>query len=163
MNIIIYFLPILLLTILYVFIFTHRGETKRFGTYLKTNDWLTFFGTIFAASLLSHNLRELDINIFPFPWVAPVILILFCLIVLIIALYRIKKGSHIIQRGGDERMDMIYAKSGRNALFTTYLIFMIHNTITEASYLNTLWYTITLAGGLIVLVASVFFYYYRKG
>jgi hypothetical protein len=63
---------------------------------------------------------------------------------------------------GDERINAMKAKSGRNALFTTYLVFFIHSLTTNAGSMDAIWVIITIAGGFVVLIASYYFYYFRK-
>ena len=63
---------------------------------------------------------------------------------------------------GDERMEMVYAKSARNALFATYLTLFVHPFFTDAYYtLDENWFIIMLASGLAVLIASLLIYYYK--
>ncbi len=158
------YLPIIILAAIYIFILVRKGEFPRFSAYLKSNDWMTFFGVIFASTILSRTLRALDVYIIP----KNIALLSFILMqvalivfVAIIVFLRIRAGKPIIKRGWDERTKIIIVKSARNALFATYLTFFIHELITESYSLDTLWYAITLAGGLLVLIVSIFIYYFR--
>lgn len=163
-NLILGLLPIILLIIfsivLYIFIFTRKGGIQKMKASYKGQDQLTFIGTILAALVLASALIALGLNIPPL-W-STTILVLFFAFVLIVIVHKVRTGKPIFQQMSDERVNMIYAKSARNALFATYLAFFVHLLITDADALDTLWLVITLAGGLLVLIASTFFYYYRK-
>ncbi len=159
-NLILQLLPILLLIILYAFIFTRKGEAQRVKVSFRGHDWITFFAAIFGATVLAEAMIALGLNI-PKPWLMaiPVVFFVFLFIVVV---HRARTGKPILKQVGDERINLIYAKSGRNALFATYLALFVHILITDADTLDTMWLVITLAGGLVVLLASIFFYYYRK-
>ncbi|MFC1977444.1 hypothetical protein ACFLWS_04170, partial [Chloroflexota bacterium] len=158
---ILHILPILLLIVLYLFIFfTRRGEIQRVKVSFKGHDWLTFFATIFGTTVLTSAMSALGINA-P-PWALITIVMLFILSVFVVVVWRARGGKPILRRLGDERINLIYTKGARNALFATYLTFFVHILITDADTLDTMWLVITLAGGLAVLMVSIVFYYYRK-
>ena len=119
-----------------------------------------FFAAILGSSVLASAMSALGLDI-PKPWLMA-ILALFFVFLFIVVLSRVRAGKTILKQMGDERVNLIYAKSGRNALFATYLAFFVHILITDADTLDTTWLVITLAGGLVTLLASIFFYYYRK-
>jgi hypothetical protein len=159
-NLILQLLPILLLVVLYVFVFTRKGEVQRVKVSFRGHDWVTFFAAIFGATVLASAMSALGLNI-PKPWLTAIPVLLFVFL-FIIVVRRARTGKTILKRLGDERVNLIYAKSARNALFATYLALFVHILITDADTLDTMWLVIMLAGGLIVLLASIFFYYYRK-
>ena len=153
-------LPIVLLVILYIIIFTRKGAIQRMKTGLRGSDWVTFFAVIFGVSALTPAVIALGWVRQQWVMAVSVLLLVFLLIVV---LSRMRKGKTALnQVGGDERITLIYAKSGRNALFATYLAFFIHSLFPNANTLDTVWVVIILASGLVVLLASVFFYSYRK-
>ena len=158
-NLIWAILPFILLIILYVFILTRKGEIQRLKVNFKGHDWLTYIAVIFAATVLASAMRALGLNI-P-PWLSLSIIFLVPLTVFVVVLRKVRAGKPIIRRMGDERINMIYAKSARNALFATYLTFFVHILITDLDTLDTTWLVMVLAGGLVVLFASLFFYYYK--
>ena len=153
-------LPIVLLVILYVIIFTRKGAIQRMKTGLRGSDWVTFFAVFFGVSALTPAVSALGIVLQPWLMAASVLLLV---LLLIVVLNRMRAGkTSLNQVGGDERISLIYAKSCRNALFATYLAFFIHSLFPNANTLDTVWVVIILASGLVVLLASVFFYSYRK-
>ncbi len=160
-NLILVLLPIPLLIMLYVFIFSRRGEVQRakvsFG---GGNDWITFIAVTLGAAVMSEAIIALGIHI-PLIWWTVITVLLF-IFLFIVVIRRTRMGKPIVKRMGDERVNVIYAKSSRNALFATYLTLFIHLLITDASTLDTMWLVIALASGLLVLIASTFFYYYRE-
>lgn len=62
----------------------------------------------------------------------------------------------------DERTNVNYTKSSRNALFATYLVFAIHFVITNTVGVDAMWVTIILGSGIVVFLASLIFYHFRK-
>ncbi len=159
-NLIFQLLPILLLIIMYVFVFTRKGEIQRVKVSFRGHDWISFFAVILGATVLASATSALGLNI-PKPWLA-IILVLFFIFLFVVVVRRARTGKTILKQMGDERINLIYAKSARNALFATYLAFFVHILITDADTLDTIWLVIILAAGLIVLIASIFFYYYRR-
>lgn len=153
-------LPILLLVALYIFIFTRKGETQRAKVSFRGYDWITFFAIIFGVCALMPAIFSLGFTI-PEPWpiVIPVLLVVFLFIAVIV---KTRAGKPIFKQKSDERINMIYAKSGRNALFATYLALFVHSLTSDAGILDAMWLTITLASGLVVLLTSVLFYYYKE-
>lgn len=115
---------------------------------------------LFATNVLVSAVSALGIKA-P-QWLSFTVSLLIPLVLLIVVLRRAKSGKTIVRRMGDERINLIYAKSARNALFTTYLAFFVHILTTDANALDTRWVVITLGSGLIVLLASIYFYYFRK-
>lgn len=161
-NLIWVLLPGVLLLVLYVFIFTRRGEIERARVSLRRNDWITFFAVIFGSVALSSAMSASGIRIPNAPWLLMVPILLIAVILIIALVRKARTGRPILQIIGDERMELIYAKSSRNALFATYLALFIHLSLTDADTLDTNWLIILLASGLFVLIASTFIYYYRK-
>ena len=157
-NIIFQLLPAILLIILYVVIFSRRGEVQRVKMNFRGHDWITFISAILGATILAGGTRALGLTIPPLIWAA--ILILFVVVLLVVVLRRARTGKPILKRLGDERINLIYAKSARNAFFATYLTFFIHQMVTSANSLDTTWFSITLGCGLIVLIGSSLIYYY---
>lgn len=155
-----FFIFFLLLIILYAIIFSRRGEVQRAKVSFSGFDWITIVAVILGSIVMAEANNALGINIPTLWWVA--VLVLITIFLLIVVMRRVKVGKPVVQRIVDERVNLIYAKSARNALFATYLTFFVHLLITNANTLDTMWLAITLAGGLLVLIASTFFYYYRK-
>lgn len=153
-------LPVALLVILYVFIFTRKGEVHRAKVNLRGYDWITFLAVLFGICALTSAMLALGLNI-PEPWLIAIPVVLVVLL-FIIVLRSVRTGKTIVQQKTDERISLIYAKSSRNALFATYLAFFINSLISDAGTLDTMWLVITLASGLVVLIASLCFYYYWK-
>ena len=108
-NLILQLLPILLLIILYVFIFTRRGEVQRAGVSFKGYDWLTFVSVILAGNVLASAMSALDIK--GPVWLPIAITLSLLLILFIVAMRRARAGKPILQRLGDERMGLIYARA----------------------------------------------------
>jgi hypothetical protein len=158
-NIILLILPLLLLVAVYVFVLTRKGEMQRAKiTFGGQTDWITFIGVVFGTEAMWISVQALNIHIPNTYWVTIAIPV-FLLVVFVI---KYLNGKHLLKPLGDERLNAIYAKSGRNALFTTYLVFFIHSLITSAGSLDAIWVVVTIASGLVVLIASTFFYYFRK-
>lgn len=149
-----------LLIILYVIIFSRRGEVQRAKVSFRGNDWITNVAVILGSTVMAKATISLGLNI-PILWLI-VIPLLITILLLIIVMRRVKVGKPIVQRIVDERVSIIYSKSARNGLFATYFVFFVHLIFTDANTLDTMWLVITLAGGLLVLIASTFFYYYRN-
>lgn len=149
------------LVIFYAVILSQKGEPGRMKTSLKSQDWITFFSCIFGGVLLGTMIVNSGIS-FPAD-IGLIVLSVFFAGLLVFALVRKKRtGRPMVQLMGDERMEIIYAKSARNALFVTYLTLFINSIVTDEKGLNTTWMLIMLAGGLSVLIVSVFVYYYKK-
>ena len=92
-----------------------------------------------------------------------IVLVLFIAVPLIIALVRrARTGRPVIQLAGDERVQVIFAKSARNALFATYLALFLHLTITDLGTLDANWLSIVITSGLFAMITSLLFYYYRE-
>jgi membrane-associated HD superfamily phosphohydrolase len=158
-NLIWALLPIVIPAILYIFILTREGEFERVKNNLKRQDWITFFAVIFASTTLASSLRASGIQVMP--W-SSIFLACFIAIMIIVVVRRVRAGKPIIPLGWDERVQAIFAKSARNALFATYLALFLHLTITELDTLNANWLSIVIASGLFVMIMSMFFYYYRE-
>ena len=150
-------LPIVLLIAIYVFVFTRKGETKRARVNVRRNDWITNMIAVFGGVLLASAILAADIRLPNVPW----LLTLIFAVALIIIVLRARAGKPIMQRMGDERINMIHAKSARNALFATYLILFVRVFFTDADTLDANWMVIMLASGLAVLIASLLIYYYK--
>jgi hypothetical protein len=164
MNNLISILPFLLLIILFVFILARRGESPWAKASFKSQDWLTLTGITFAGVVLTSALKSpglQDIIQKAPKWLLATVPSLLLLVVIGIIMLRVKPGQPIANRMGDERVNGIYAKSSRNALFGTWVAFFVHLLITYANTLDTTWVVITIAGGIAVLLTSFFFYYYR--
>jgi len=112
-----------------------------------------------GSVVMAEAAIALGLDISPVWWAA--ILAGFYLLLLISVVRRARAGKPILKRAGDERLSAIYAKSARNALFATYLTLFIHLLVTDASALDTVWLAIMLGGGLVVLISSAVFYYYK--
>lgn len=160
-NLILQILPILLLVVLYLFIFTRKGEIQKAKVSYRGHDWLTFIGITLASTVLASAINALGLNIIPKTWLI-LVLVSFYIFLIVVVVRRARTGKGILKQVGDERTNTIYAKSARNALFATYLTFFVHALITDAHALDTVWLVIILSGGLAVLIASIFFYYYSK-
>lgn len=131
---------------------------------LKYFDWFTYFGSVFAGVLIAEALQDLDIEISNTPWIARLIILsILILIPLVIILRRIRAGRSIIQSGWDERINVIFAKSARNALFVTYTALFAHQLIIENTSMDSLWVLITIASGLTGYLVSYLFYDHLKG
>ena len=129
-------LPIVLPVILYIIILTRKGEFERAKKSVRRVDWITFFAVIFAGTTLSSSLRASGVQFPDQPWLS-IGLVLFIAVFLIIALVRrARTGRPIIQLGWDERVQVIFSKSARNALFATYLALNIHHDITKLDILD---------------------------
>ncbi|HEY42112.1 MAG TPA: hypothetical protein G4O18_09715 [Dehalococcoidia bacterium] len=158
-NLIWALLPIVLLATIYIFIFTRKGEFDRAKKYARSLDWITYLASIFGGVALASSLRASSVQLPDQPWWS-IILVLLIVLFVIVVVRRAKIGRPIIGLF-DERMQMIYAKSARNALFATYLVLFLHPTITELGTLDADWLSITIGSGLFVLLASSLFYYFR--
>ena len=151
-------IPGILIIIVYIFILTRKGEMQRAKvTFSGQTDWITFIGVTLGATAMWASVEALNIHIPDTYWVTIAIPV-FLLIVFII---KYINGKHLLRPLGDERINAMKAKSGRNALFTTYLVFFIHSLITSAGSLDATWVIITIASGFVVLIASYYFYYFR--
>jgi hypothetical protein len=115
-----------------------------------------------GAVLLSSAMNEIGVQVPKYPWIAAVPVLFIAVSLLIAILRKARTGRPIIQIIGDERMEMIYAKSARNALFFTYLAFFIHLLIADVNTLDVIWVLLIVASGLVVLIVSTLAYYYRK-
>ncbi len=146
-------LPIALPTIVYIFIFRKRREI------IKDFDWLTFISVFFASAILMPALSELGLAGPPWLWYVVSSLLT---IYLIVSIIRTKATKRTVEKLGDERTNLIYCKSARNALFITYLILFMYLHITEAYTIDTLGLIIIVAGGLLSLIFSAIFYTYRS-
>ncbi len=145
-------LSIALQIIACIFIFKRKESFKDY-------DWLTFVSVFLASNVLASAISELGLAGPPWLWYLISSLLT---IYLIVALIRAKATERTVEKIGDERTNLIYSKSSRNALFITYLIFFIHLLITDSHAIDTTWLIIIIAGGLLSLIFSAFFYYYRS-
>jgi hypothetical protein len=151
-------IPVILIIIVYIFILTRKGEMQRAKvTFGGQTDWITWIGVIFGTEAMWTSVEALNIHIPDTYWVTIAIPV-FLLVVFII---KYANGKRLLRPLGDERINAMKAKSGRNALFTTYLVFFIHSLITSAGSLDATWVIITIASGFVVLIASYYFYYFR--
>ena len=151
-------IPGILIIIVYIFILTRKGEMQRAKvTFGGQTDWITWIGVIFGTEAMWTSVEALNIHIPDTYWVTIAIPV-FLLVVFII---KYAYGKRLLRPLGDERINAMKAKSGRNALFTTYLVFFIHSLITSAGSLDATWVIITIASGFVVLIASYYFYYFR--
>ncbi len=161
-NLVWIILPWVLLAGLYIYIFSRKRESERMRVNLKRTDWITFFACIFGAVALSSVWDTSNVPILKEPWIAIAPVLAIVILVAIAFVRKARTGRPVIQIMGDERIEMIYAKSSRNALFVTYLALFIRLSIMETDMLETNWLLIVLASGLFALIASTFFYYYTK-
>jgi hypothetical protein len=151
-------IPGILIIIVYIFILSRKGEMQRAKvTFGGQTDWITWIGVIFGTEAMWTSVEALNIHIPDTYWVTIAIPV-FLLVVFII---KYANGKRLLRPLGDERINAMKAKSGRNALFTTYLVFFIHSLITSAGSLDATWVIITIASGFVVLIASYYFYYFR--
>ena len=151
-------IPGILIIIVYIFILTRKGEMQRAKvTFGGQTDWITWIGVIFGTEAMWTSIYALNIHIPDTYWVTIAIPV-FLLVVFII---KYAHGKRLLRPLGDERINAMKAKSGRNALFTTYLVFFIHSLTTNGGSMNAIWVIITIAGGFVVLIASYYFYYFR--
>lgn len=162
MNGMIWFIVyIAILVIFYAVVISQRSEFKRLKTSLKSQDWIFFFSGIFGGVVLGQAVLDSGIN-FPSE-IMMIILCAFFVFLLVFALIRKKKtGRPMVQMMSDERTNLIYAKSSRNALLITYLVLFINSCIGERYGLDMKWMLIMLASGLFVQFASVYVYYFKK-
>ena len=155
----------LFLIVVFIFILARRGEGPKAKASFKSQDWITLIGVTVAGVVLASATNALGLQniIQKAPkWLLAAFPSLLFLVVIIILMFRVKPGQPMVKRLGDERINLIYAKSSRNALFATWAVFFIHTLITNTSALETIWVVITLSAGLAVLLSSIFFYYYGK-
>lgn len=154
-------LPIVLMLVFYILIFTDKGEFTRVRKSWRRYDWITFFSAIFGCIVLSSTMKASGIQFPAVPLLIATTLVIAA--VLTIALIRrARTGRLVIQTMGDERTAVILAKSARNGFFATYIALFVHLFVTDASTLDSNWLLIMLTTGLVVLVASLPVYYYRK-
>ena len=152
---------IAVLIIFYVVVFVQKGEARRMRTSLRSQDWIFFFsmiagGVVFAQTLLDTGI-QLPANIMIY------VLSGFLVLLLIYALVKKRKtGRPMVQMMGDERLNLIYAKSSRNALFATYLVLFVNSCLKDVTGLDANWTLIMLGSGILVLLASTFVYYFRE-
>jgi uncharacterized membrane protein len=149
----------LLLAIVYVLIFTRRGEAQRMKTSAKRYDWITNLAIIFGAVALMSGLFGLGVEI-P-EWLPITLLAVFAATLIGVIIFRIKKGKTIVRNVDDERTEKIYAKSSRNALLVTFLGLLI-TLSKETSTVDAKWLVVTLGAGLLTLLVSAFVYYYQR-
>lgn len=153
--------PLALMLVLYILIFTGKGEFERVRKSWRRYDWMTFFSAIFGSIVLSSAMRASGIQ---FP-VVPLLIVTTLLIVVLLAralIRRARTGRPVVHTMGDERTGLIVAKSARNAFFATYLTLFVHLFVSDAGTLDSNWLLIMLTTGLIVLIASLPLYYYIK-
>ena len=154
-------LPVLLIIIYYIIIFTRKGETGRakfiFGS---GRDWITFITVLLGATSIAGGIIELGFKP-PIIWMLVIIVLLFIYLFVSVIL-RARAGKPILRPIGDERINAISAKSARNAFFATYVIFFILPLFNKSYTMDATWYVGTLAAGLVVFLASYYFYYYRE-
>jgi phosphatidylglycerophosphate synthase len=154
-------LPVLLIIIYYVIILTRKGEMRRtkfiFGS---GRDWITFITVILGATSIASGIIELGFKP-PVIWMLALIVLLFIYLFIRVIL-RARAGKPILRPMGDERINAISAKSARNAFCATYVIFFILPLFNKSYTMDATWYVGTLAAGLVVFLASYYFYYYRE-
>lgn len=161
-NIIWAILPFVFIIAIYVLIFTRKGEFERIRKSWRRYDWMTFFSAIFGGVLLSSAMRASGIQIPNAPWLLLILTLLIAVPVIVALVRRARTGRPIVQLMGDERTELLLAKSARNAFFATYLALFIHLCITEASTLEAESLLIVLASGLFVLIVSLPLYFFKK-
>lgn len=160
-NIIWAILPLVLVVILYILIFSKKEELERVRKSYRKYDWLTFLSLIFGGVMLSSTMRASDIQ-FPAVPLLIAITLLVTVMIIIALVRRARTGRPVVQLMGDERTELILARSARNAFFATYLALFIRLIINDESVLDSNWLLIILTSGLCVLLVSLPFYYYRK-
>ncbi len=161
-NLIWLILPLILFLAFYIFIFTRKRESEIMRVNLRRIDWITYFAAIAGAVVFSSAMSEFGARIPESPWISMIPILLLAILLIIAFVRKAKTGRPIVKIIGDERMEVIYAKSARNALFVTYLALFVHLLITDADMLDTGWLLLVLASGLLVLIVSTLIYYYKK-
>jgi hypothetical protein len=147
-------LPMIITVILYILIFSRKEELVRVKRSWRKYDWITFFSCIFGGVLFSSTMRASGLT---FP-AAPLLIAITLILVVFVAIAlvrRAKTGRPVIQKMGDERTEMILAKSARNAFFVTYLVLFIRLCITDEGILDANWMLIVLSSSLLVLLVSL--------
>lgn len=159
MDIFFILLPVLFIVVFYSVIFTRKGEAQRVKGSFKRYDWITNLAIVFGTIALLSGCWALGLDI---SGVWPIVLMaVFCAALIGIIVYRIKTGKPIIKCTDDERTEIIYAKSSRNGLLATFLAFFIINAKATAT-IETKWVVVALAAGIITLLGSTIFYYFRR-
>ena len=160
-NIILIIIPLVILVILYILIFTKKEEFNRVKESWRQYDWFTFFAVIFGGVMLAEAMKSADL-IFPsLPlYIAYAVLVVGFILVALVR--RARTGRLVMRRMGDERTNLIMAKSSRNAFFTTYLAFFINLFITDTVIPNETGMVLILGVGLLVLLTSAVIYYYQR-
>ena len=97
----------------------------------------------------------------PVIWMLALIVLVFIYLFVSVIL-RARAGKPILRPLGDERINAISAKSARNAFCATYVIFFILPLFNNSYTMDATWYVGTLAAGLVVFLASYYFYCYRE-
>jgi hypothetical protein len=154
-------LPIALMLIFYILIFTGKGEFTRVRKSWRKYDWITFFSAIFGCIVLSSTMKASGIQFPAVPLLIATTLLIAAAITIAL-IRRARTGRPVIQTMGDERTEIILTKSARNGFFATYMALFVHLFISDAGILDSNWLLIMLTIGLVVLVASLPIYYYRK-
>jgi hypothetical protein len=154
-------LPIALVLILYILIFTGKGEFTRLRKSWRRYDWITFFSAIFGCIILSSTMKASGIQFPAVPLLIATTLVIAAAITIAL-IRRARTGRPVIQTMGDERTEIVLAKSARNGFFATYMTLFVHLFVTDAGTLDSSWLLVMLTTGLVVLVASLPVYYYRK-
>lgn len=150
------------LTLILLFLISRKGESARLKTSLYRNDWISFFSAIFGGVILSQYLLNSGIIRWTEPWII-MIPVLGIVIAIVFAMRRkAKKGGHLVRMMGDERTEIVYAKSGRNAFFAVCLSVFILSIIEGYDAIDDSWIIILLASGLVVWFTSIMYYYYRR-
>jgi hypothetical protein len=149
------FLPIVILLLLFIIYVWRRHSLKNF-------DWATliciFLGVCLLAIviILILNSRP-DMGAERFLLIAIPVVMLICFLLFltrVVTVEKMKSKMHM-----DERLTLINAKSGRNALVAVFLSSVIYLLI-YPDISNTILLGI-LAASLIVYLASMIIYYYR--
>ncbi|MBN2238986.1 MAG: DUF2919 family protein [Dehalococcoidales bacterium] len=160
-NIWLVLVPGIVIVVLYVLIFYRKEERARVKQSYRNYDWFTFFACILGCILISTAMRQADLT---FP-VVPLLIITNVLIIGLVAyalIRRARTGKPVIHRMGDERTEMVMAKSARNAFFATYLMLFVNLCISDSLIPDATGMLILLGGGIAVLLVSAVMYYYQN-
>jgi hypothetical protein len=156
-------LPFLAILLLCILIFSKKVEFQRVSKSWKNYDWMTFMSGVLGGVIFSSAMRSSGAGFQSVVTIISTIVTVVIMACVVIALIRRSKtGRPVVQMLGDERTEMILAKSARNAFFATYLALFIHTCISDTVALDADWMLIVLGTGLGILLLSLPYYAYVK-
>jgi hypothetical protein len=162
-NWLIALLPFLAILVLYILIFSKKVEFQRVRKSWRNYDWMTFLSCVFGGVIFSSTMRSSGAGFqAPVYFISTVVTVAIIALVIIALIRRSRTGKPVVQMLGDERTEMILAKSARNAFFATYLTLFIHTCISDTVTLDADWMMIVLGSGLGILLLSLPYYTYMK-